>query len=214
MFAHYRLVGEGINDGNLQADVSQVGYSFSFKSQTPVDLLVFTDYPEAAEAYNCYTSASQQWVQHKLATPCDFMHDNAVMKHAVTEYQEESSAFLTRENLHSDAFIVVDNTGWYSALTNELDPSGQSDVMFNLGVTTEFSDNSMYNTVFVGSCVAIGILTMTLLISLCCYRWQVKKYNDFMEEKRAYKQDEYLRKQSSLAEDMTALRAKSQHQRE
>jgi len=55
-----------------------------------------------------------------------------------------------------------------------------------------------------------GALLLTLLIFIIMLKCLKSKFKKLMEEKSEFKQQLYLKKQSELREDITALRAKSQ----
>jgi len=69
-FSHFRLVGEGSNDENLQVSLSSAGYTVDFKSTAPLDLYFFTN----NEDYNCFVQSVEQWLILEIVWTCpDFL---------------------------------------------------------------------------------------------------------------------------------------------
>ncbi len=66
-FSHFRLVGEGSNDENLQADLTSAGYSVDFKSTAPVDLYFFD---ASTDDYSCFVQSVEQWVILEIIWTC------------------------------------------------------------------------------------------------------------------------------------------------
>ena len=70
-FTQFRIAGEGVNDDNLRADITQTKYSvkvqgqktnsrFGLLTDDKFDVFVFT----REEDYNCYIEASTLWKHH------------------------------------------------------------------------------------------------------------------------------------------------------
>lgn len=88
-FAQFRLAGEGLNDDNLQADITQTQHNISVKgvvesskfglvTDTRFDLFVF----EATEDYNCYIEATTMWTDHLQTQMCDFLGKKPEVVHS------------------------------------------------------------------------------------------------------------------------------------
>jgi len=86
-FTQFRLSGEGLNDDNLRADITQTMHSITVEGvpadshygkmyADSFDVFIFT----REEDYNCYIEASTIWVEHMQAKTCDFLSDDSVVK--------------------------------------------------------------------------------------------------------------------------------------
>jgi len=75
------LAGEGLQDDNLKADITQTQYEISIKgvdtqssiglqTSSKFDILLFDD---SESDYNCYISASAVWLEHEEVVTCDFV---------------------------------------------------------------------------------------------------------------------------------------------
>ena len=53
------------------------------------------------------------WLEHGLANMCDFVGEkpDSVFEQ-VEEWSTSDDNFLSKDQLHSDVFVVLDNTGW------------------------------------------------------------------------------------------------------
>lgn len=87
------------------------------------------------------------------------------------------------EAFHSDVFLVIDNSGWYQSLTNAQTEEGvpAGDVIFEMELTTTYSDNQGYNFLFLTACITIAVLIVTLLIVMVAYKCQRMQYAKLME---------------------------------
>ena len=113
------LVGTGIDDQNIDADITSVGYDLSIKttdqSQT-FDLYLFSG--NNSGDYDCYVMGAQLWADYAKVQDCDFFTMRPdIVQAGISEYSEASSSFLDSHALTDEVFIVIDNTGYYSALT-------------------------------------------------------------------------------------------------
>ena len=143
--------------------------------------------------YNCFVMGAQLWTDYGVKHECDFLKMRPdVVKPAILSYSESSATFLNRDNKESEVFAVVDNSGWYTAITNERvtqeEPSALDDVYFQIDVTSYYKDNDIYNTVYTGFLAAVGVVSALLVISLIMLKCLRVKYNKLMNEKAEFKQ--------------------------
>ena len=114
------MAGEGLNDDNLQADITQTRQEITVRGvdapskfgliyDKKFDVFVF----QTEADYNCYIEASTMWLEHGLANMCDFVGEkpDSVFEQ-VEEWSTSDDNFLSKDQLHSDVFVVLDNTGW------------------------------------------------------------------------------------------------------
>lgn len=118
-FTQFRLAGEGLNDDNLRADITQTKHEIKVEgviSETKYGLLTdskFDLFTFASEQdYNCYIEASTMWLEHGQAQMCDFVGNPDVVHEQVEQWSSSDDAFLSRDKVHNDVFVVLDNTGW------------------------------------------------------------------------------------------------------
>ena len=216
-FAHFRLVGSGTDDPNLDADITQVGYELAIKSlqhgsiHNQFDLYLFTDNKD----YDCFVMGSQLWTDYNIKQSCDFVTRRPQsIKQGIFDYAESSPTFLSSTSKSQELFVVLDNSGWIGALQNNnitinQSSNGALDTYLQFDVVTYYKDNDRYNDVFYFFCVLGGALLLTLLIFIIMLKCLKSKFKKLLEEKSEFKQQLYLKKQSELREDITALRAKS-----
>ena len=67
---------------------------------------------EQEEDYNCYIKASQFWLEHGHAMMCDFVGQEGVVHEQVNEWTSSDSSFLSKDKVHNEVFVVLDNSGW------------------------------------------------------------------------------------------------------
>lgn len=121
-FAHFRLVGSGTDDQNIDADITSVGYQLNIQSikygsiHNKFDIYLFAG--NDAD-YNCFVMGAQLWTDYGVKQSCDFLTMRpSVVKSAITEYSEDSATFLDHMSKTNEVFVVVDNSGWYYAINN------------------------------------------------------------------------------------------------
>lgn len=173
--------------------------------------------------YNCFVMGAQLWADYGVKHQCDFLTMRPdVVRAQILDYSESGDHFLDHQSKENEVFAVIDNSGWYTAITHPemtKEPAAKKgvedlnapdgDVYFQLDVKSYYKDNDIYNNVYHGFLVVMSIIVLVLisfLIALKCIRM---KYNKLMEEKAEFKQQLYLRQQSTLKNDITALRNKS-----
>jgi len=75
-FSHFRLVGSGIDDQNIDADITSVGYELKIESvahqnlQNKFDLYLFAGNDQD---YNCFVMGAQLWSDYGVKHECDFV---------------------------------------------------------------------------------------------------------------------------------------------
>lgn len=204
-FSHFRLVGSGSDDQNIDADITSVGYELKIESimhgtiQNKFDLYLFSGNDQD---YNCFVMGAELWSNYGRKHECDFIKMRPdVVKPQIMEYSESSEAFLNHLSKESEVFAVIDNSGWYQAITNDritkedttAEESNIDDVYFSINVNSYYKDNDIYNNVYYGFLIiagVIGLVLVSLMIALKCLRM---KYNKLMVEKAEYKQQLYLK---------------------
>ena len=90
------------------------------------DVFIFT----REEDYNCYIEASTIWVEHTQAKTCDFLSDDSVVKPQVKRWSTEDDVFLSRDKVHNDILVVLDNTNWLSSVSNRASSRTVMDVAY------------------------------------------------------------------------------------
>ena len=159
-------------------------------TQNKFDLYLFSGNDQD---YNCFVMGAQLWTDYGVKHECDFLKMRPdVVKHAILEYSESSETFLNHENKESEVFAVVDNSGWYTAITNpqvtQEEASALDDVYFSINVTSYYKDNDIYNSVYSGFLAAVAVVSSLLVISLIMLKCLRMKYNKLMLEKAEFKQ--------------------------
>lgn len=133
-FSHFRLVGEGIDDANLAADLSAASFKLKITSvpygsqeaeltYNPFDLYMFHGGESGDAAYECFVDKANSYVKHGTLDTCPFLdsaNNDAWVKSALFEYEFSKYDLLATEILHQDFFLVIDNSGWYSAVQNQV----------------------------------------------------------------------------------------------
>jgi hypothetical protein len=136
----------------------------------PFDLYFFNG---QEDDYECFVEKSNKWARFQIAQFCDFITSAKWVHPNIFEYSFEMNEFLSYEATHNDFFMVIDNSGWYGALSNDITENPSTgDVIFDLEVTTQYQDNDFFNFMFLGACGFIGFLVVFLLGALCAYKYQ------------------------------------------
>lgn len=136
------------------------------------DVFVFDD----EQDYNCYIKASTFWLEHGTAGMCDFVGKPGVVYEQVKEFSTSDDTFLSKDKVHNEVFVVLDNTGWLQQISNGIPKQEYRDITYSMSITTTFSANDLYNQVFMFFMVAIGVLFATILLMACLYRMQKKSH--------------------------------------
>ena len=175
------MAGEGLNDDNLRADITQTQYDITVKgavqsskfgliTDTKFDLFLF----DQEEDYYCYIEASTQWVTFGKVQQCDFVGKEGVVYEQVDEWKSSDSVFLSKDKVHNDVFVVVDNTNWLGSFSNSIRKEIFHDVTYEMTIMTKFSANDTYNKTFLFFMVMIGVLFAMSILMACLYRLQKK----------------------------------------
>lgn len=105
-FAHFRLVGSGTDDPNLDADITSVGYDLAIKSlqhgttngvaiYNPFDLYLFSSNND----YDCFVMGSVLWADYNIKQTCDFVTQRPqIIKSSLLNYSESSPNFLSHSS--------------------------------------------------------------------------------------------------------------------
>ena len=126
-----------MNDDNLRADITQTMHSIKVEGvqddskyasgySDTFDVFIFT----REEDYNCYIEASTIWVEHMQAKTCDFLSQDSVVKPQVKSWSTEDDVFLSRDKVHNDILVVLDNTNWLSSVSNRASSRTVLDVAY------------------------------------------------------------------------------------
>lgn len=172
------MAGEGLNDDNLQADILQTRHEISIKGiESPTEFGILYDKKfdvfvfDSDADYNCYIYASNMWLEHGLAEECEFLGTKPdVVFEQVEEWSSSDEVFLSKDKVHNDVFVVLDNTGWLQQVSNGLPKTQFRDVTYEMNIKTTFAANDLYNKVFLGFMVALGVLFATIILMACLYR--------------------------------------------
>ena len=89
--------------------------------------------------------------------------------------------------MHNDVFVVLDNSGWLQKVTKTLPKEIYHDVTYEMTVTTTFAANNLYNKVFLGFIVTLGLLFAIVVLMACLYRMQKKAHAQVMQTKKELK---------------------------
>lgn len=173
-----------MDDANIDSDITSVGYNLKISqtqnSNQKFDLYFFSGNDED---YNCFVMGAQLWSDYGKKHECDFLKMRPDRVRAnIGEYSESSENFLFSSQKTDEVFLVIDNSGWYHAITNprtqpENDQTGGSDVHFQIEVSTQYKDNDIYNGVyqfFVITASVVAFLLLVFIVALKCLRM---KYN-------------------------------------
>ena len=195
-FTQFRLAGEGLNDDNLKADITQTQYEISIQgvdtestiglqTSSSFDIIHFDD--EGSD-YNCYIKASTLWIEHEEVLKCDFVDAKPEMyQELVSEWTSSDSVFLSMDKVHNDVFVVLDNTGWLQKVTKTIPKKVYQDVTYEMTISTTFAANDLYNKVFLGFMVALGVLFASIVLMACLYRLQKRAHGQVLETKKELK---------------------------
>ena len=131
------------------------------------------------EDYNCYIEQSTLYVQHGEASMCNFLENSSstVIKEQVTEWSNEDSDFLNKENQISDILVVIDNTNYLGPFSNRIRAEEPRDVVYDLEIKTTFSSNDLYEMVMMGFIISFGLMFALILLNCCLYRLQRRSFN-------------------------------------
>jgi len=87
----------------------QASSKFGLLTDTKFDVLVF----DSNDDYNCYIEATTMWLEHLQVQSCDFLGTKPNVVHEqVEQWSTSDSVFLSKDKVHNDVFVVLDNTGW------------------------------------------------------------------------------------------------------
>ena len=124
-----------------------------------------------------------------------------IVQPGISEYTEASTSFLDSQALTDEVFIVIDNTGYYSALTQVDAAKTTAAVDFQVELTTRYKDNDIYNRLyygFIGAASFIGLLLVSFLVALKMLR---VKYNKLMEQRAEFKKQLVLKESTEVETD-------------
>lgn len=107
----------------------------------------------------------------------------------------EDSTFLKLENRAKEHFFIIDNTDYPEVLLDkdfihipveDLDQDAKH-LFVDVNVTTTFTSNEKFyfwNWIFI---TLIAFLGFVLVLTFLCYVWKVRKYNNYVFERRILK---------------------------
>ena len=110
---------------------------------------------------------------------CNFLENSSstVIKEQVTEWSNEDSDFLNKENQISDILVVIDNTNYLGPFSNSIRAEEPRDVVYDLEIKTTFSSNDLYEMVMMGFIISFGLMFALILLNCCLYRLQRRSFN-------------------------------------
>ena len=205
-YSQFRIIGEGLNDANLAGDITSVSYSMKLTAlkehiaelrkdktgaATPFDLYFLTE----KDDYACYIEKVTKFIEYGgIAETCDFVKpENKKIKESITVYESKDESLLKFDKTHSDAFLVIDNSGWLAA-TQGMKPNGKvGDVFLNMEITTVYSANNWYESLYKFFIIGISSVSAMIFIMLICYCCATKKFNRVMNEQKEFKKQQLLK---------------------
>ena len=66
----------------------------------------------------------------------------------ISEWSSSDSVFLSKDKVHNDVFVVLDNTGWLQKATKTIPKKIYHNVTYEMTIKTTFAANDLYNKVF------------------------------------------------------------------
>ena len=168
--------------------------AFNGETRTPFDLYFLDN----EQDYNCYIEKVTKWIDFDLAETCDFVRPGAEqIKESIFEYESEDNELLSYDQLHSDLFLVIDNSGWLAA-TQGLRSNGHGGTaVIDITVGTKYSSNDFYKRMYKFSLICIAALAGLIVILCIAYHCQTRKYSKYMDEKKEFKQQQLLKKSTN-----------------
>ena len=109
------------------------------------------------------------------------------MYEQIDEWKSSDSVFLSKDKVHNDVFVVVDNTNWLGSFSNSIRKEIFHDVTYEMTIMTKFSANDTYNKTFLFFMVMIGVLFAMSILMACLYRLQKKQHRQVMQTKKELK---------------------------
>ena len=89
-------------------------------SDDQFDVLFFAEGDVGQSDYDCYIEKSMMWVEHQEAEACEFVTERPdTIKQQVKEWSNSDDMFLSKDQVHSDVFVVLDNTGYIQRVTDK-----------------------------------------------------------------------------------------------
>ena len=110
------------------------------------------------------------WLEHLEVVMCDFVGKEGVVFEQVEEWKSEDNVFLSKDRVHNEVLVVLDNTGWLQQFSNGIPKEHYMDVTYEMKIETHFEANDMYNKTFMFFMIMLGVLTALILLMACCYR--------------------------------------------
>ena len=111
--------------------------------------------------------------------------------------------FLSKDKVHNDVFVVIDNTGWLGNFSNSIRENLFHDVTYEMKIETKFAANDTYNKTFLFFMVCIGVLFAMSILMGCLYRLQKKQHEQVMQTKKELKRINLQKHTDDLREDIS-----------
>ena len=109
------------------------------------------------------------------------------MKEQVTSWNAADDVFLSRDKVHNDILVVLDNTSWLSSISNSARQPNVYDVAYKYEIVTTFAANDLYDKTFMFFMITIGVLSFAIVLMLCLYRQQRKAHEQVLQTKKELK---------------------------
>ena len=133
---------------------------------------------------------------------CDFVGREGVVHEQVKEWSSSDDLFLSKEQVHNEFFVVLDNTGWLQSLSNSL-PRQRMTVSYKTEITTTFAANDLYNKTFMFFAVVLGVLLASIILMACLYRLQKRAHQQVLHTKKELKRISLNRQAEQLRESLS-----------
>jgi hypothetical protein len=156
------------------------------------DLMVFSDERD----YLCYVEAVELLRVENKKQECDFIHNKKVFRGGMYEVDIADDTFLKLENRAKEHFFIIDNTEYPEAVLDSNwiqtppDQVSSADHLFvDVNITTTYTSNDKFyfwNWIFI---ILIGTLGSILGLTILCYCCKVRKYNNYVSERRILKKE-------------------------
>ena len=86
--------------------------AFNGETRVPFDLYFLDN----SDDYNCYIEKVTKWIDFHVAETCEFIRTGSEsIKESIFEFESNDNELLSYETMHSDLFLVIDNSGWLAA---------------------------------------------------------------------------------------------------
>ena len=89
----------------------------------------------------------------------------------VEEWSSSDDVFLSKDKVHNELFVVLDNTAWLQAANNRPATSfNYQDVAYELNMVTTYRANDFYQKAFLAFMVSVSTLAAVVWLMACLIR--------------------------------------------